>query len=111
MDVFWKVFMGVTLKDKYRRASKLTDAIMFEIKKLKQVNEGDDKKFTEMVDIVERSWRDLKMIGMEGEISNSTVVSFIEEKLPRSVKLQWCLKVCTLPNTQNHGPHNREMLV
>ena len=87
--------MWERLKDKYGRASKLTDAIMYEIKKLKQVNEGDDKKFAEMVDIVERSWRDLKMIGMEGEISNSTVVSFIEEKLPRSVKLQWCLEVCT----------------
>ena len=95
--------MWERLKDKYGRASKLTDAIMIEIKKLKQVNEGDDKRFTEMVDIVERSWRDLKMIGMEDEISNSTVVSFIEEKLPHSVKHQWCLAVCTKEEDQDEG--------
>ena len=31
---------------------------------------------------------------MEREISNSTMVSMIEEKLPKSIKGQWCLEVC-----------------
>lgn len=97
------VKMWERLREKYGRPSKVTDAIMIEIKRMKQVNEGDDRKFTEMVELVESSWRDLRMIGMESEISNTTVVSFIEEKLPRSVKAQWCLEVCEEDEEESDG--------
>ena len=97
------VKMWERLKEKYGRPSKVTDAIMFEIKGMKQINEGDDRKFAEVVDLVESSWRDLRMIGMESEISNTTVVSFIEEKLPRSIKAQWCLEVCENEKDEESG--------
>ena len=86
--------MWERLNERYGRPSKVTDAIMWDIKKMRQINEGDDKRFSEMVDLVESSFRDLKLIGMQSEISNTTVVSFIEEKLPKSIKSQWCLEVC-----------------
>ena len=47
-----------------------------------------------MVDMIEGSFRDLKRIDMQGELSNSTVVGMIEEKLPKSVKTRWCLEIC-----------------
>ena len=58
---------------------------MWDIKKMRQINEEQDKRFSEMVDLVESSFRDLKLIGMQSEISNTTVVSFIEDKLPKSI--------------------------
>ena len=33
------------------------------------------------------------MIGMEREISNTTVVTFIEDKLPKSIKVLRCLEI------------------
>ena len=34
-----------------------------------------------MIEILERAQRDLQMLGMEKEISNSTIVSMIENRL------------------------------
>ena len=97
LDEMWS-----RLEDRFGRISKITDAIMFDIKKMKPVNDGDEKRFSEMVNAIEGSYRDLERIDMQGEISNSTVVSMIEEKLPKSVKVQWCLQVCDANNEINY---------
>ena len=85
--------MWSRLDERYGRSSKITDAIMYDIKHLKTVPDGDGRRFAEFVNTVERSYRDLSRISMESEISNSTIVSLIEEKLPNSVKSLWCLEV------------------
>ena len=82
------------LDDRFGRASKLTDAIMFDIRQLRPVNDGEERRFSNMVNLIERSYKDLERIDMQAEISNSTVVAMIEEKMPKAVKLQWCLQVC-----------------
>ena len=85
--------MWERLEDRYGRISKITDAIMYDIKVIKPVLDGEGKKFVEMVNCVERSYRELERIGMGSEISNSSVVGIIEEKLPKTIKNEWCLKV------------------
>jgi hypothetical protein len=40
-----------------------------------------------MVDVVERAFRDLERLGLEGEVSNASTVCSIEEKLPLSERL------------------------
>ena len=85
--------MWVRLNDRYGRSSKITDAIMYDIKHLKAVSDNDGKRFTEFVNTIERCYRDLTRIQMGSEISNSTIVSMIEEKLPSSIKAMWCLEV------------------
>ena len=85
--------MWLRLDDRYGRLSKLTDAIMFDINQLKSVPEGEGSKFIDLVNVIERSYRDLMRINMQGEISNSTIVGLIEQKLPPSIKNMWCLEV------------------
>ena len=82
------------LKEKFGRASKLADTIMNDIKHIKQVNDGDDKAFLKMVNLLENGYNDLRRIGLDKEISNSTIASMIEEKLPKTIKAQWCLQMC-----------------
>ena len=53
---------------------------MNDIKQLKLVFDGEDKKFINMVDVIENGYRDLKRANMEREISNTTVISLIEGK-------------------------------
>ena len=74
------------LDEKYGKASKLTDAIMNEIKKLRVVREDDDRRFVELVNTVESGYRDLERSKLEKVMSNSTAVSMIEDKLPRDIR-------------------------
>ena len=82
------------LNERFGRSSKLADSIMNDIKHMKKVNDGDDKGFLNMINLLESSYNDLKRIGLHQEISNSTIVSMVEEKMPKSIKDQWCLKLC-----------------
>ena len=81
------------LQEKFGRASKLADTIMNDIKHIKPVNDGDDKAFLKMVNLLENGYNDLRRIGLDREISNSTIASMVEEKLPKTIKAQWCLRM------------------
>ena len=81
---------------------------------LKDVPEGDGGKFIDLVNTVERSYRDLARIGMQAEISNSTLVELIEERLPHTVKSVWCLEVSdkdTKVDERDKFPHLLEFLL
>ncbi len=40
------------LDDRYGRPSKLADVVMYDIKSIRPVRDGDDKRFIELVDII-----------------------------------------------------------
>ena len=69
---------------------------MSEIKKLGKSVDEDPKGTLEMINIIERAHRDLKSMGLEREISNSTIVSMIEERLPEAIEKEW---IKTVTNT------------
>ena len=81
------------LDERYGRSSKIVDAVMYEIKQLKAVSDGDGSKFIQLVDTIEKCYLDLACANMESEICNSTIVSLIEQRLPPSIKTMWCLDV------------------
>ena len=85
--------MWKRLDEKYGEASKLIDVIMDDITKFQRIRDGDNSKFIEFVDTVERGYRDLARLNLEKELSNSYSVSVLEVKLPPSVKLQWSRKI------------------
>lgn len=94
IDQIWK-----RLDKKYGDESKLVDAIMSEIKKLKLNKDGDPNATLDMINVIERAHRDLKSLGLEKEISNSTIVSMIEEKLPEDIEKEWIKLVTSKPQT------------
>lgn len=59
---------------------------MSEIKKLKNSVDADVKGMLEMVNVIKKAQIDLKSLDLEKEISNSTIISMIEEKLPEPVE-------------------------
>ena len=81
------------LDDKYGKPSKLVDVIMYDIKKLKMVREGEEKSFIDLVDVIERGYQDLCRLKLEKEMSNNTIVSLIEQKLPRDIAKDWAKEV------------------
>lgn len=85
--------MWKRLDEKYGQPSKLADVVVFDIKNMGYVKEGDDEAFLELVNTVERGYRDLIRVKMECEISNNGTVSLIEERLPRDIKREWSREV------------------
>ena len=92
------------LEERYGRTSIITRAILADIKQLTPVPDGDGAKFIKLVDTVEYCFRDLERINMESEISNSTIVGAIEDKLPPAIRSMWSLAVCD--ETKENDPVN-----
>ena len=63
----------------------MIDSIIGEIQKFRKIENDDNKRLIDFVNIIERASHDLKSVTMEKEIINSRVVSLIELKLPRNV--------------------------
>ena len=67
---------------------------MSEIKRLKRSVHADAKGMLEMINVIKKALIDLKSLDLEKEISNSTIVSMIEEKLPEPIEKEY-IKIAT----------------
>ena len=73
------------LTKKQGKPSKLIDVVVNDIRRLTIVHEGEEQKLLHLIDTVERRYRDLFHMKLDKEMLNNTVVSMIEEKLPRDI--------------------------
>ena len=78
------------LDEEYGDPSALTDLVVNEIKKFDMKG---SRKLIEFIDVVEKAYFDLKKLNMEKEISNTTIVSIIEMKLPEDIRRKWAERV------------------
>ena len=102
------------LDERFGRVSKITDAIMYDIKQLRPVTDGDEKKFIDLVNTVEKSYRDLSALGLRSEMANSTIISLKEERMPYTTKKMWCLEISeknSIVDKRNKFPHLLEFLL
>ena len=81
--------MWKRLDEVYAVPSKVIDVIMKDIKRLTPVKKKENKKFVQLVDIVEKAYRDLNRLNLQNQISNASTVSMIEEKLPPDILEKW----------------------
>ena len=81
--------MWKRLDEKYGDPSKVADVIINEIRRVRSIREGENKRFMELVGIIEDRYRDLKRLGLEAEITTTSSVSIIERKLPPDVRKEW----------------------
>ena len=88
LDAMWE-----RLDQVYGRLSKLVDVVMFEIKSVQPIKDGDNQTLLKFIDLVEKGYEDLKKMKAENEMSNATIVSLIEERLPKLIRREWSLTV------------------
>lgn len=88
LEELWK-----RLNDRYGRTSKLKESIMYNIKRTNPIKECEEKKLVEFVDFIERTHHDLADKKIERELSNTTVISLLEEKFPKNIRRVWPKKV------------------
>ena len=77
------------LDTRYGIPSKIVDVIINELKCIRPVKDDYDQALIQLVDTVETAHRDLSIVGVESELSNSSLVSLIEEKLPKHIRREW----------------------
>ena len=82
------------LDKKYGDQGKLIDAIMSEVKEIQFFEDDDEQGILLMINTSEKAHRDLLLLGLESEISNSTIVKMIEQKMPKEMKREW-IKIVT----------------
>jgi hypothetical protein len=64
----------------------------YNLKGLKNIQEGDHMKFISLVETVETCWLDLKRMKLESEMNTATMISQIEKLLPPLQKREWALR-------------------
>ena len=77
------------LNQKFANPAKLVDSIISEIQKFRKIEVDDDKRFITFIDLIDRGYRDLKNLKIEGEMCNSHVLGIIEGKLPKIIQSDW----------------------
>ena len=71
----------------------LVDAVIYDIKSLKPISDGESKKFITMVNVIERCWLDLQRMDLYVEMDTVNMVSMIECLLPPIQKREWILRL------------------
>ena len=74
------------LDEKYSDPAKVTDVIISEIQNFKSTKNGDNYKFLEFISMIENAYRDLCRLGLEHEITTTSLIGIIEKKLPENIK-------------------------
>ena len=72
----------------YGNTGKLVDAILYEVKKL-PYGSNCPSITLQMIKIVEKAYMDLRRLGEEGEMCNSTIISIIEQRMPSNMTNEW----------------------
>ena len=80
-DLMWE-----RLQCRFGCTTKLVDAVLAEVDKLKAIPEGSSRRMIDVVNTVERAWLDLKKLGKERENENAVTLSKIERILPATLK-------------------------
>ena len=58
------------------------------------IEDDDEEGILLMINTIEKAHRDLLLLGLESEISNSIAVKMIEQKMPKEIKREW-IKIVT----------------
>ncbi|XP_066941064.1 uncharacterized protein [Macrobrachium rosenbergii] len=91
------------LDEKFGNVTKVVDSVLCEIRALKPVPEGNNKKLVELVNTVERGWLDMCKLDLKSEINNTTVISLVEKLLPPTLKREWVLKASESQSEKEFG--------
>ena len=79
---------------KYGDEGKLFDSILSDVKNIPKCDDNSPRVVLDMITIIEKAYWDIRFLSMEQEICNSTVVSLIEQILPKSIEDE-LLKIVT----------------
>ena len=85
--------MFYRLHKSYGDPRKFVDTIVYDLKSLRPIPDGDSKRFIATANVIERCWLDLKRMDLSEEMNTVTMVSMIERLLPSTQRREWVLKM------------------
>ena len=90
MDNFvemWKRF-----DEKYDHEGKMVDIILAYVKNFEQIKDNENKRLIQFI-VLEKVNLEIKFLGRESELQNTTIVNIIEGKLANDLKMKWIERI------------------
>ena len=81
------------LDNKYGDPCKIMESIISDIHRFRKLEMDDTTKIIQFVNILEKAHRDSKALDLEKEITNANTISIIENKLPKTIQMEWYRKI------------------
>ena len=74
------------LEERFGDEGKYAEIVLNDIKHYKPMRENEERRLLNFIYIIHKADLELKNLGRESEIKNDTIISIIEEKLPRRME-------------------------
>ena len=71
--------------EKYGDEAKLVDIIFAYVKNFKQIQDNENKRLIQFIEVLEKVNFEMKILGRDSELQKTTIVNIIEEKLPNDL--------------------------
>ena len=84
LKALWK-----RLDEKWGDSRKVVDAIINTTQNMRNIRDGENNRLIKLINVIEDGYQDLKRLGLGKEITTTSSVSVIEQKLPTDVKKEW----------------------
>ncbi|KAG1674502.1 Zinc finger protein 862 [Nymphon striatum] len=81
--------MWKELDANYGNPRLVSDAVLADIDRFRELKEGDNQRFIEYVNVIQAGYHVLKQVGRPGDIDNNAMLSRIEQKLAYDMKVEW----------------------
>ena len=78
--------MWTRLDERYGDEGNIVEIVLNDIKHFRLIKEDEERRLLASIDVIEKASMELKYLGREPEIKNSTIISIIEEKLPEDLR-------------------------
>ena len=78
------------LGERYGDEREIVEIVLNYIKHYKPVRDNEERR---LLNFIEEADLELKSLGRESEIKNSTIISIIEEKLPAELRRKWIERI------------------
>ena len=85
--------MWTRLDERYGDEGKIVEIVLNGIKHFRPIKENEERRLLAFIDIIEKASMELKYLGREPGIKNSTIISIIEEKLPDDLRKKWIERI------------------
>ena len=82
------VEMWTRLDEKYGDEGKMVDIILADVKNFKRIKDNENKRLLQFIDVLEKLNLEMKNLGRDSELQNTTIVNIIERKLPNDLKMK-----------------------
>ena len=72
---------------------KENDQLLAHVTNFKQIKDNENKRLIQFIDVLEKVNLEMKFLGRDSELKNTTIVNIIEGTLPNDLEMKWIERI------------------